>query len=159
MASIRLTDECVRRLKPPEKKEECWDTVTKGLVLRVAPTGHKSWCFAYRVKGVKAQQRLTFGLFPDISVGAAREIVRTYREDLAKGVDPKTKREEQLLERHLQEQAAITVEKMSQDFIEKYAMPRNKAWKQTQGLFNKHILSFSVSLACQAFRSSSSSKR
>jgi integrase len=140
MATKRLNDEAVKRLNPTERKEEYWDTFTKGLVLRVAPTGHKSWCFAYRVKGVAGQQRLTFGGFPDITVAAAREIVRTYREDIARGIDPKAKREEQLMEQYLKEQEAITVEKMSEDFIEKYAKPKNRGWKATQGLFKKHII-------------------
>ena len=81
MPHLRLTEVAVERMKPHEARTEYWDTITSGLVLRVMPTGHKSWCFAYRVKGLRKQERLTFGTFPDISVSTARDIARSSRED------------------------------------------------------------------------------
>jgi hypothetical protein len=107
--------------------------------LRVMPSGHKSWCFAYRERGKRRQMRMTLGGFPDISVTRAREIVRVAREELALGFDPMTRRAEKIQERHLLEQEFVTVEKMSEDFVENYAKPKNRSWKQTQQSFTKYI--------------------
>lgn len=136
---MRLTEVAVQRLSPTGSRVEYWDKIIPGLVLRVMPSGHKSWCFAYRQKGMRGQQRMSFGPFPEITVTRAREIVKEARADLAVGIDPMAKRKEKIEARRVLEQQFVTVEEMSEEFIEKYAKPRNRSWKQVQRSFKNHI--------------------
>lgn len=138
MAKKKLTERGVASMRPPEAgREDFWDTVVTGLTLRVTSNGVKSWCFVYRT-GEK-QNRMTFGHFPAISVLQARNIAKKCLEDIALGNDPMEMREEQERQRRIRAEENITVEKMSEDFIERYAKPKNKRWKCTQQVFRKHI--------------------
>lgn len=61
-----------------------------GLYLRVSPTITKSWVFRY-VRGEKSVD-LGLGAFPAVSLANARKQAAEFREQLAAGIDPKTKR-------------------------------------------------------------------
>lgn len=49
MPKKRLTEAGVERLRaaPSGKREEHYDSVEPGLLLRVTDTGHKSWCLYF----------------------------------------------------------------------------------------------------------------
>lgn len=49
------------------------DTRSKGLALRVAPSGLKTWDLAFRVRGAGRVRRLSLGPFPAVSLEAARQ--------------------------------------------------------------------------------------
>ncbi|MEJ2633367.1 MAG: integrase arm-type DNA-binding domain-containing protein [Acidihalobacter sp.] len=87
-----LSDTQIRNAKPgltPQGKE-----TTKpykmgdsgGLYLEVAPSGGKWWRFKYRFEG--KQKRLSLGVYPDITLKAARARRDEARTLLAEGVDP-----------------------------------------------------------------------
>jgi hypothetical protein len=58
----------------------------RGLYLEVSPTGGKWWRLKYRYAG--REKRLSLGVYPDISLAAARQSRDTYRSMLANGIDP-----------------------------------------------------------------------
>ena len=58
-----------------------------GLYLFVAPTGLKSWRMKYRFGG--KEKLLTFGRFPEMSLGAARARREAAKAQLRDGIDPK----------------------------------------------------------------------
>lgn len=60
----------------------------RGLHLFVAPTGRKSFRWRFRFAG--QEQLLTIGQWPDISLDAARARAEAAREQLGRGVDPRT---------------------------------------------------------------------
>lgn len=62
----------------------------RGLYLFVLPSGTKSWRFLYRFDG--RQKTLSLGIYPDISLKEAREMLATARGILAKGSDPMAQR-------------------------------------------------------------------
>jgi len=64
-----LTALAARKAKPREKGYKLADA--KGLHLFVTTTGAKSWRFKYRFDG--KEKRLTFGLFPEVTITEARE--------------------------------------------------------------------------------------
>ena len=61
-----------------------------GLYLLVEPNGTKAWRFNYRFAG--KQKTLALGVFPDISLKAAREIHKEARENLANDKDPSSQK-------------------------------------------------------------------
>lgn len=85
-----LTDTTVRNVKPRSKPFKLADG--EGLYLYVSPAGAKSWRFKYRFYG--KEKLLTFGLYPEISLSAAREKRLEVRKQLAGEIDPSQKRRE-----------------------------------------------------------------
>ena len=61
-----------------------------GLYLRISPTGSKSWGFMYSRHGKRSE--IGLGAYPAVSLQAARELARRYREAIADGRDPKEMR-------------------------------------------------------------------
>jgi integrase len=64
-----------------------------GLGLRLLPSGSASWQFAYRVRGggrAKAQQTVTLGRYPSVSVASARAAAKDLAGQIAAGHDPRS---------------------------------------------------------------------
>jgi integrase len=79
-------------LKPKEKEFNLADG--NGLMLRVKPTGTKSWLFNYSHPITKKRSNIGIGTYPNTSLAQAREIRKIYLSLLAQGIDPKSHREE-----------------------------------------------------------------
>ena len=79
-----LTDTAVRNAKPGEKTARLYDE--RGLYLEVSPKGGKWWRLKYRFEG--KEKRLSVGVYPDVSLKAARTRRDEARALLAEGVDP-----------------------------------------------------------------------
>lgn len=79
--------------KPREKEYNLVDG--KGLMLRIKPSGTKTWLFNYFHPVTKKRNNLKIGVYPNLSLAQAREIRKEYLELLALGIDPKSHREEQ----------------------------------------------------------------
>ena len=63
-----------------------------GLFLFVAKTGVKSWRFIYTFN--KTRNKLAFGIYPNVTLEAARRKTEEANENIANGIDPKTLRVE-----------------------------------------------------------------
>lgn len=79
-----LTNTAIRAAKPRDKAFKLFDG--GGLYLEVRPTGGKWWRWKYRIAG--KEKRLSFGVYPDVSLKVARERREDARKQLAEGVDP-----------------------------------------------------------------------
>jgi integrase len=82
--TIMLTDTQVRATKPAERPRRLADR--DGLYLQIEPSGGRYWRFNYRFNG--KQKTLALGVYPDVSLGKARQRLREVREQLADGLDP-----------------------------------------------------------------------
>lgn len=88
-----LTDTTIHNAKPAAKPVRLFDA--GGLYLEVAPSGGKWWRLKYRVDG--KEKRLSLGVYPEMSLKAARERRDEARALLATGVDPGEQRKAQKL--------------------------------------------------------------
>lgn len=79
-----LTDVGIRSAKPKGKAFKLFDG--GGLYLEVSPGGGKWWRWKYRFGG--KEKRLSFGVYPDVGLKAARGKHVTARQQLAAGIDP-----------------------------------------------------------------------
>ncbi|MDB5969058.1 MAG: integrase [Hydrocarboniphaga sp.] len=79
-----LTATAIRNVKPAAKAQRLFDG--GGLYLEVAPNGGKWWRLKYRFGG--KEKRISFGVFPDVSLSDAREKRDEARKLLGKGIDP-----------------------------------------------------------------------
>lgn len=79
-----LTDVGIRSAKPQAKTFKLFDG--GGLYLEVSPGGGKWWRWKYRFGG--KEKRLSFGVYPDVGLKAARQKRDMARQQLAAGIDP-----------------------------------------------------------------------
>lgn len=81
---MTLTDTVARHAKPREKPYKLSDG--HGLYLQVEPTGSKLWRLKYRFND--KEKRLSFGVYPSVTLALARERQVEARRLLGTGVDP-----------------------------------------------------------------------
>ncbi len=86
-----LTDVKLRALKRQNSLYRVADS--QGLAVEVPPSGALRWRFRYRFDG-KAKM-LSFGTYPDVRLGEARDLRDQARRLLRKGTDPSVDRQEQ----------------------------------------------------------------
>ena len=79
-----LNDRVLRSLKARERLYKLADA--GGLYIEVTPSGGRRWRWKYRFGG--KEKRLSFGVFPDVSLKAARELRDAARRQQAAGIDP-----------------------------------------------------------------------
>lgn len=81
-----LTNTEVSHAKPKGKEYNLLDGY--GLMLRVKPTGTKSWLFNYYHPVTKKRKNLSIGQYPAISLADARKQRASAKELLAQNIDP-----------------------------------------------------------------------
>lgn len=110
-----LTDAAIRAAKPSTKTQKLSDG--KGMYLEISPAGGTWWRLKYRFDG--KEKRMSLGVYPEVSLKAARERRDEARRLLAEGIDP-------LIERTVQkaakeERAANSLEVVAREWIAKQA--------------------------------------
>jgi integrase len=68
-----LTHRSIEALRPSEAPYRVPDQRCKGLAVRVAPRGVKTWDLAYRIRGTSKMRRLSLGRTSDVGLEQARE--------------------------------------------------------------------------------------
>jgi hypothetical protein len=107
-----------------------WDTLQRGLVLRVQPTGHKAFKVIYRFGGRPRWVHL--GSADSIDLTAARRLAGKVMLEVAEGQDPAAERRAARTRGTFQELAKL--------YVERHAKKRNKSWKQADRLVKKYLL-------------------
>ena len=83
LAQQPLTELAIRKAKPADKRYDIFDASVRGLGLRVATSGTKSWFIMRRFKG--RMLRSTFGRYPDMTLAQARQKAPEVLADMADG--------------------------------------------------------------------------
>ena len=87
MPRIKLSARGIMALRTDRAREEFWDTVTPGLVLRVSGgSGAKTWAVRYRINSARRRQKL--GNYPRLSLAQARAAAREVLRKADSGEDP-----------------------------------------------------------------------
>ncbi|QBQ56226.1 tyrosine-type recombinase/integrase [Nitrosococcus wardiae] len=131
---MNFTDRAIRALKSQDQRYEVLEDGRTGLRLRVSTAGRKSWLFTYR-KGGKLN-RITLGVYPEMSLAQAREEVSQRRSLLNRGLDPahieRTHKEE--------ERQAPTMAQLAELYLERYAKAKKRSWREDERLLKKDVL-------------------
>jgi len=89
----KLSDVAVKNAVPKDKPYKIADG--GGLYLEVMPNGSRYWRLKYRFGG--KEKRLALGVYPTVTLKAARKNARDARDKLSEGIDPgELKRQEKL---------------------------------------------------------------
>lgn len=129
---MKLTDRQIKNLKPKKDRYEVWEG--NGFGIRIASSGKKSWVFVYRYEG--RPRRLTLGQYPKLSVAAAHAAHGKALADLEMGTDPSSK----MVKSNLADKNAYTVANLVNEYLEKWAKPRKRSWKEDQRILYKDII-------------------
>lgn len=105
-------------------------------------SGKKTWNVYYRsptqrvpATNKPVQRRPRIGTYPVHSLAAARQEAAERLRLVASGIDPEDKRNVKLIEPETIFSAAAA------EFIDRYARPRNKDWRETKRIFDYDVLS------------------
>jgi len=85
---VALTDKEIKNVKPGARRIRLFDE--RALYLEVSPAGGKWWRLKYRHGG--KEKRLSLGVYPDVSLKAARDRRDAARKLLGEGIDPAANR-------------------------------------------------------------------
>jgi integrase len=127
-AKRRLTELSVRKLKPKSSTFLVWDTLQRGLAIRVQPTGAKAWKTIYSYHG--RPRWLHLGDADAIGLADARTLAAETMLAVARGKDPAAEKRA--------ERGAGTFADLHAQYLERYAKKRNKSWPQADALVRKH---------------------
>jgi len=106
-----LTVAAVKNAKPASKTRKVFDSL--GLYLEVSPKGGKWWRFKYRYGG--KEKRLSLGVYPEVTLGEARDRRDVARRLLDKEIDPSEFRQAQ--KESLKDAAADSFESVAREWF------------------------------------------
>lgn len=107
-----------------------WDDRLSGFGLRVYPTGRKAFVVHYRPSGERRKRLMTIGALGVLTVDQARERARRLLLDVRDGADPLAKRRQTAIE---------TFGDLADRWVEEFAKPHRKSWKEDQRRIEKHL--------------------
>lgn len=86
--SEKLTNALVAKIEPKEKRYDVRDAIFNKLLLRVGPSGKRTWYVDYtRANGRRNTKKL--GYTDVLKVAEARELAREYLAMVSKGEEPR----------------------------------------------------------------------
>ncbi|MBF0371780.1 MAG: tyrosine-type recombinase/integrase [Magnetococcales bacterium] len=137
---MRFTDRFIKNLKPKPERYDLREG--DGFGIRVAPSGTKTWQFVYKLKGRK--RRVSLGVYPGMPLKEARESYTALRGQLDRGVDPvewQQDQESKAVEAKRKEEQTFTVADLVEEYIERWAKPRKRSWKEDARMLHKDVVS------------------
>lgn len=134
----KLTDIVVRNAQAVNKNKIFSDGY--GLRIEIRPNGGKYWRYQYRFNG--ALKTLALGVYPEVTLKAARASHREAYNLVAQGIDPAASRAEAKAEQR--KQSANTFELIAIEWLEAKIIGKKSTSheKRCVGLLNNHILPF-----------------
>jgi len=134
-----LTDLAVKAERPSDRRREVPDGKVVGLYLIIQQSGQKSWAVRYRAAG--RPRKLTLAAYPNLDLAAARKSALEALAQVARGEDPAgAKKASRSAARAERRPALDLVEKVVEDFVERYARPNTRDWRETARLLNKDVV-------------------
>ena len=130
---MRLTDSKVKSLRPKKSRYIVWEEGGTGLGLRVSPADRKSFIFMYRFDG--KPRMMTLGPYPKLKLVAARLKVAQAKDRLSQEIDPG----QELIESKESLRGAHSVKALIDEYIEKWAKPRKRSWKEDERILRKDV--------------------
>src|SRR5262245_24190194 len=125
----RLTPRIVRGIKREAAAFSVWDTHTRGLALRVVPSGGRSWKYVYSRGG--RPHWLHIGRADAITLDDARRIAARHAAAVADGADPVAER---------RARGGGTFADLHARHLEQHAKRKNKSWRQSDELIRRYVL-------------------
>jgi integrase len=131
MPHVKLIARTIDALPTPAQGQiDYWDAQTPGFGVRVTPTGRKSWVVMYRHMG--RLRRHTLGTYPALGLADARQRGRQALRGVFDGVDPAATK--------LAARQADTFEDLAHEYLDHYAKPKKKSWREDERMLKAELL-------------------
>lgn len=128
---VEMTDRFLRSLRPQASIVEYRDAATRGLILRLLPSGVRQWSVRYRHAG--KQRRAVLGEYPTLRLAKAR--IKASRTLLAArdGADPAA--EQQARKR----KPTDTVSALADEYLKRHARPNKRTADEDERVIDVEI--------------------
>jgi integrase len=145
---VKLTKRAVDALAPANKDQVVFDAELPGFGLKITPSGRKVFLVQYRYPPGRAGRvrRYTIGAYGEsLTPDQARGIAVQIKGKLAAGIDPVSEREAVLADaataaQEKKRKHANSVEVIATDFMERYAKPRLRSWREYEWMLRDYVL-------------------
>jgi integrase len=139
MLKRTLTDKAVAALKPAPsgKRPIVWDGAVSGFGVRVTEKRHRSYVLVARYPGESNPSIRMIGNADAMSLAEARDVARSWRSDIAKGIDPRAKAE--AAQRAAVAARANTFKAAFADFAKEH-LSQLRTGHVVEGVIAKHVL-------------------
>ncbi len=128
----KLTDFQIKNLKGKDKRYTEWGE--RGLGVRVTPNGVKTFIFKYRFDG--KVRWMTLGTYPELTLADAHEAHADAWKVLRHGINPGAK----AINERKEERDAPTAAALAEEYLEKWAKPRKRSWREDARILQKDVL-------------------
>lgn len=129
MPRIALTDRFVAGVKQDRGQRDHFDSHARGLALRVADSGLKTWCLFFTSPRDGRRTRSTIGRYPEITLAEARARALEARQHLSAGIDPRDVAH-----------GVMTVRQLVEAYLVKRVRPRLRSAKAVHRRLFKNML-------------------
>ena len=129
-----FTDIYIRNLKPKDKKYYQREKDGFCICVYPAPSRVKSWFFIYTLDGKR--RSMSLGSYPDVSLLDARRKYNSAWDLYHAGKDPA---DIERIERD-ERRSTPTVEDLITEYLEKWAKPHKKSWREDERTLSKDVL-------------------
>lgn len=136
---MKWTDKEINAMKPKEgqtKPRDIRENSGDGFGLTIFPSGEKSFIYIYHFGGRK--RRMTLGKYPHCSLGDAHKLHREALKVLEGGKDPALERKKE----KIATRDSSTVNGLIEEYLEVWAKPRKRSWKEDERFLNKDVKPF-----------------
>ena len=127
-----LTDRHLRTLRPGPKARDLRDTVHRGLIVRVLPSGVVQFSLRYRFQG--HQRRLKLGTYPALTLQMARIRARKAQSEIDAGRDPAGE------QRAAKAARTDTVATLVTEYLAKHARKFKKSAAEDERILTRDVL-------------------
>ena len=128
----RLSDAFIKTVRPdPSQIIVVWDTLQRGLALRVQPSGHRAYKCVYTIRG-RGAHWYHMGDARAITLADARKLASKIMYQVAEGGDPHADR--------LALRGRGSFEQVAARYVAEHAKKRNKSWRQADALVRRYLL-------------------
>jgi integrase len=125
-----------RLARLPATRIEVPDGKGRGLYLVIQPSGAASWALRYRADGTA--RKLTLGRYPALGLAIARKRAAEALGEVAGGKDPARAK---TAARAATKAETDKVEHVIELFVERYAKPKTRDWRETERMLVKEVAS------------------
>jgi integrase len=126
---FNFTKKLIESKRPAKKRYYVYDSTVRGLTLAVYPTGTKTFVVYRKLNG--KPERVLIGSYPDLTIEQARKRAEEVNAAIARGDNPADQR------RTVRDEDTLV--ELFERFIEDYAKPRKRTWRDDVGAFNLHL--------------------
>lgn len=136
---MKFTDRFVATIPKPETRKVLWEDADYGkgsLGLRISPNGAKTWVYMYQDPRTQKRRMATLGRYPQMGVRDANEAYTKAIDILEAGENPV----EKWMDEKEEERSAPTVGAMAEEYMERWAKPNKRSWKEDQRMLNLDVI-------------------